>query len=150
MRSVSGARCVQLCEGSSDEASSHGETFAGMYRFTLHDVYVFLVTLERRSNSKEIVIQFKEHHGCVAKERTNLTLLVTPSRTMTVSCTEVSSEFSDVPLDGENSKFYADLHHLALQNAGIKSRLLMKNVSFKLASTITELLGYINVINMSS
>lgn len=23
---------------------------------------------------------------------------------MTVSCTEVSSEFSDVPLDGENSK----------------------------------------------
>ncbi|KAM0732613.1 Dynein axonemal intermediate chain 7-like protein [Formica fusca] len=101
-------------------------------------------------NSREIVIQFKEHHGCVAKERTNLTLLVTPLRTMTVSCTEVSSEFSDVPLDGENAKFYADLYHLALQNAGIKSRLLMKNVSFKLANTVTELLGYTNVINMSS
>ncbi|XP_011255045.2 axonemal 84 kDa protein [Camponotus floridanus] len=101
-------------------------------------------------NSREIVIQFKEHHGCVAKERTNLTLLITPSRTMTVSCTEVSSEFSDVPLDGENSKFYADLYHLALQNAGIKSRLLMKNISFKLANTVTELLGYTNVINMSS
>ncbi|CAL1687700.1 unnamed protein product [Lasius platythorax] len=69
---------------------------------------------------------------------------------MTVSCTEMSSEFSDVPLDGENSKFYADLYHLALENVGIKNRLLMKNVSFKLASIITELLGYTNVINMSS
>ncbi|XP_072751665.1 LOW QUALITY PROTEIN: dynein axonemal intermediate chain 7 [Anoplolepis gracilipes] len=101
-------------------------------------------------NSREIVIQFKELHGCVARERTNLTLLITPLRTMIVSCTEVSSEFSDVPLDGENSKFYADLYHLALQNAGIKSRLLMKNVSFKLANTVMELLGYTNVINMSS
>ncbi|KAL6443267.1 hypothetical protein ACFW04_002876 [Cataglyphis niger] len=101
-------------------------------------------------NFREIVILFKEHHGCVAKERANLTLLVTPSRTMAVSCTEVSPEFSDVPLDGENAKFYADLYHLALQNAGIKSRLLMRNVSFKLATTVRELLGYTNVINMSS
>ncbi|XP_070164198.1 dynein axonemal intermediate chain 7 isoform X3 [Polyergus mexicanus] len=101
-------------------------------------------------NFREIVIQFKEHHGCLAKERTNLTLLVTPLRTMAVSCTEVSSEFSDLPLDGENAKFYADLYHLALQNAGIKSRLLMKSISFKLANTVTELLGYTNVINMSS
>ncbi|XP_067206119.1 dynein axonemal intermediate chain 7 homolog isoform X2 [Linepithema humile] len=101
-------------------------------------------------NSREIVIQFKELHGSVAKERTNLTLLVTPLRTIVVSCTEVSPEFSDVPLDGENSKFYADLFHLALQNAGIKSRLLMKNISFKLASTVAELLGRTNVINMSS
>lgn len=101
-------------------------------------------------NSREIVIQFKEIHGCVAKERTNLTLLVTPLRTMAVSCTEVGPEFSEVPLDGENSKFYADLYHLALQNAGIKSRLLMKNVSFKLANTVAELLGRTNVINMSS
>lgn len=47
-------------------------------------------------------------------------------------------------------QFYADLYHLALQNAGIKSRLLMKNVSFKLANTVAELLGRTNVINMSS
>ncbi|EZA57011.1 Axonemal 84 kDa protein [Ooceraea biroi] len=101
-------------------------------------------------NFREIVIQFKELHGCVAKERTNLILLVTPLRTMVVSCTEVSSEFSDVPLDGKNSKFFADLYHLALQNAGIKSRLLMRNVSFKLANTVVELLGRTNIINMSS
>ncbi|KAG5327383.1 AXP83 protein, partial [Pseudoatta argentina] len=99
---------------------------------------------------REIVIQFKELHGCVAKERTNLTLLVTPLKTVIVSCTEVSSEFSSVPLDGENSKFYADLYHLALQNAGIKSRILMKNISFKLVKTVIKLLGRTNVINMSS
>ncbi|XP_011865165.1 PREDICTED: axonemal 84 kDa protein-like [Vollenhovia emeryi] len=101
-------------------------------------------------NSREIVIQFKELHGCVAKERTNLTLLITPLQTMTVSCTEVSSEFSNVPLDGENSKFYADLYQLALQNAGIKSHILMKNISFKLVNTVAELLGRTNVVNMSS
>ncbi|XP_018060407.1 PREDICTED: axonemal 84 kDa protein-like [Atta colombica] len=101
-------------------------------------------------HSREIVIQFKELHGCVAKERTNLILLVTPLKTMTVSCTEVSTEFSSVPLDGENSKFYADLYHLALKNAGIKSRILMKNISFKLVNTVAELLGRTNVINMSS
>lgn len=49
MRSLSGARCLQLREGSSGKASSNGETSARMYRFTLHDVYVFLVTLERWS-----------------------------------------------------------------------------------------------------
>ncbi|XP_077263011.1 dynein axonemal intermediate chain 7 homolog [Temnothorax americanus] len=101
-------------------------------------------------NSREIVIQSRELHGCVAKERTNSTLLITPLRTIIVSCTEVSSEFSNVPLDGENSKFYADLYQLALHNAGIKSRILMKNVSFKLANTVAELLGRTNVINMSS
>ncbi|XP_018354810.1 PREDICTED: protein CASC1-like [Trachymyrmex septentrionalis] len=101
-------------------------------------------------HSREIVIQFKELHGCVSKERTNLTLLITPLKTVTVSCTEVSSEFSSVPLDGENSKFYADLYHLALKNAGIKSRILMKNISFKLVNTVAELLGRTNVINMSS
>ncbi|XP_018377094.1 PREDICTED: axonemal 84 kDa protein-like [Trachymyrmex cornetzi] len=101
-------------------------------------------------HSREIVIQFKELHGCVAKERTNLTLLVTPLKTVAVSCTEVSSEFSSVPLDGENSKFYADLYHLALKNAGIKSRILLKNISFKLVNTVAELLGRTNVINMSS
>ncbi|XP_018304499.1 axonemal 84 kDa protein [Mycetomoellerius zeteki] len=101
-------------------------------------------------HSREIVIQFKELHGCVAKERSNLTLLVTPLKTVIVSCTEVSSEFSNVPLDGENSKFYADLYHLALKGAGIKSHILMKNISFKLVSTVAELLGRTNVINMSS
>ncbi|XP_011635025.1 axonemal 84 kDa protein-like [Pogonomyrmex barbatus] len=101
-------------------------------------------------NSREIVIQFKELHGCVAKERTNVTLLITPLRTMTVSCTEVSSEFSTISLDDENTKFYADLYYLALENAGIKSRILMKNISFKLAHTVTKLLGCTNVINMSS
>ncbi|XP_025153947.1 axonemal 84 kDa protein [Harpegnathos saltator] len=101
-------------------------------------------------NCREIVVQFKELHGCLAKEQTNATLLVTPSRTMVVACTEVSSEFSDVPVDGENSKFYADLYNLALQNAGVKTRLLIKNISFKLVSTVVELLGRTNVINMSS
>ncbi|EGI63404.1 Axonemal 84 kDa protein [Acromyrmex echinatior] len=101
-------------------------------------------------HSREIVIQFKELHGCVAKERTNLTLLVTPLKTVIISCTEVSSEFSSVPLDDENSKFYADLYHLALQNAGIKSRILMKNISFKLVKTVVKLLGRTNIINMSS
>ncbi|XP_043500204.1 dynein axonemal intermediate chain 7 homolog isoform X2 [Polistes fuscatus] len=100
--------------------------------------------------SREIVLQFKELHGCVAKQRTNLTLLVTPSQTMIVQCTEVSSEFSNVPIDGENTKFYADLYHLALHNAGIKSRLLIKDISFKLALTVTRLLESTSVISMSS
>ncbi|XP_020291113.1 axonemal 84 kDa protein-like [Pseudomyrmex gracilis] len=99
---------------------------------------------------REIVIQFKELHGCVAKERTNSTLLVTALRTTVINCTEVSSEFSDVPIEDKTSKFYADLYNLALQNAGIKSRLLMKSISFKLAVTVAELLGRTNVINMSS
>lgn len=85
---------------------------------------------------REIVLQFKEAHGCIAKEvtesrllfdyysnivfklklitekiliifffqRTNLTLLVTPSRTMRIRCTEVSSEFSDLPLEDQDTK----------------------------------------------
>lgn len=55
-------------------------------------------------NPREIVLQFKELHGCIAKQRTNVTLLVTPSKTTTVECTEVSPEFSAVPIDGDNEK----------------------------------------------
>ncbi|KAF7398425.1 hypothetical protein HZH66_006322 [Vespula vulgaris] len=54
--------------------------------------------------SREIVLQFKEVHGCVAKERTNITLLVTPLQTIAVQCTEVSPEFSNVPIDGDSAK----------------------------------------------
>lgn len=53
---------------------------------------------------REIVLQFKEAHGCIAKERTNVMLLVTPSRTMRIRCTEVSSEFSDLPLEDQDTK----------------------------------------------
>ncbi|XP_076280139.1 dynein axonemal intermediate chain 7 [Lasioglossum baleicum] len=98
----------------------------------------------------EIVVQFKEVHGCVAKERTNLTLLVTPWRTMRVRCTEVSPEFSDLPLDDEDNKFYADLYQLATNTAGIKTRLLIERVSFKLVTTVARLLKRTNVIGMSS
>ncbi|XP_046821692.1 dynein axonemal intermediate chain 7 homolog [Vespa crabro] len=100
--------------------------------------------------SREIVLQFKELHGCIAKERTNITLLVTPSQTIAVQCTEISPEFSNVPIDGDSAKFYADLYHLALHNAGIKSRLLIKDISYKLALTVTRLLKSTNVISMSS
>ncbi|KAG7201519.1 hypothetical protein KM043_004271 [Ampulex compressa] len=100
--------------------------------------------------SREIVLQFKELHGCVAKERTSLTLLITPLQTKVVRCTEVSPEFSDELLDDSDTKFYADLYHLALHNAGIKSRLIMKDMSFKLALTVTKLLERTNVIGMSS
>lgn len=31
-------------------------------------------------------------------------LLVTPSRTMRIRCTEVSSEFSDLPLEDQDTK----------------------------------------------
>ncbi|KAL2712561.1 axonemal 84 kDa protein-like isoform X1 [Vespula squamosa] len=86
--------------------------------------------------SREIVLQFKELHGCVSKERTNITVLVTPLQTIAVQCTEVSPEFSNVPIDGDSAKFYADLYHLALHNAGIKSRLLIKDISYKLALTV--------------
>ncbi|XP_071861726.1 dynein axonemal intermediate chain 7 isoform X2 [Bombus fervidus] len=100
---------------------------------------------------REIVLQFKEVHGCVAKQRTNLTLLVTSSRTMRIRCTEVSSEFSDLPLDdNEDIKFYADLYQLALNTAGIKTRLLTERMSYKLASTVTQLLERTNVISLSS
>lgn len=101
-------------------------------------------------NPREIVLQFKELHGCIAKQRTNVTLLVTPSKTTTVECTEVSPEFSAVPIDGDNEKFYADLYNLALHNAGIKSRLLIRDISFKLALTVANLLERTNVIGMSS
>ncbi|KOC68038.1 Cancer susceptibility candidate protein 1 like protein [Habropoda laboriosa] len=102
---------------------------------------------------REIVVQFKEVHGCLAKQqRANLTLLVTPSRTMRVRCTEVSPEFSDLPYDDQqdSTMFYADLHQLAFHTAGIKTRLLMERVSSKLVWTVTRLLGRTNVIGMSS
>ncbi|CAK9799510.1 Dynein axonemal intermediate chain 7 [Anthophora plagiata] len=100
---------------------------------------------------REIVLQFKEVHGCLAKQRTNLTLLVTPLRTMRVRCTEVSPEFSDLPYDDQDAtQFYADLYQLAFNTAGIKSRLLMERVSYKLVATVTRLLGRTNVIGMSS
>ncbi|XP_043285673.1 dynein axonemal intermediate chain 7 homolog [Venturia canescens] len=99
---------------------------------------------------RNIVIQSKELHGCVAKERTNMMLLVTPLQTSAVRCTEVSPEFSDQPIEEHESKFFADVYHLALHSAGIKSRLLMKTVSFKLASTVSSLLEATNVISMSS
>ncbi|XP_031775407.1 axonemal 84 kDa protein isoform X6 [Apis florea] len=99
---------------------------------------------------REIVLQFKEAHGCIAKERTNLTLLVTPSRTMRIRCTEVSSEFSDLPLEDQDTKYYADLYQLALHTAGIKTRLLTKQITYKLVSTVTQLLERTNVISMSS
>ncbi|XP_034947432.1 axonemal 84 kDa protein-like isoform X2 [Chelonus insularis] len=78
--------------------------------------------------ARQIVMQIKELHGCKTKEKTNMMLLVTPLRTILVQGTEVGSEFSDKPMDGEEYKFYADVYHLALHTAGIKSRLLMKKV----------------------
>ncbi|XP_048264886.1 dynein axonemal intermediate chain 7 homolog isoform X2 [Bombus terrestris] len=114
--------------------------------------YIFSWSRWNASRSfREIVLQFKEVHGCVAKQRTNLTLLVTSSRTMRIRCTEVSSEFSDLPLDdNEDIKFYADLYQLALDTAGIKTRLLTEQMSYKLASTVTQLLERTNVISLSS
>ncbi|XP_050584489.1 dynein axonemal intermediate chain 7 homolog isoform X1 [Bombus affinis] len=114
--------------------------------------YIFSWSRWNASRSfREIVLQFKEVHGCVAKQRTNLTLLVTSSRTMRIRCTEVSSEFSDLPLDDdEDIKFYADLYQLALDTAGIKTRLLTEQMSYKLASTVTQLLERTNVISLSS
>ncbi|XP_076178023.1 dynein axonemal intermediate chain 7 isoform X2 [Ptiloglossa arizonensis] len=98
----------------------------------------------------EIVLQYKEVHGCVAKERTSITLLVTPSRTMRINCTEVSPEFSDLPLEDEDNKYYADLYNLAINTAGIKTRLLIEQTSFKLMTTVARLLERTNVIGMSS
>ncbi|XP_068974362.1 dynein axonemal intermediate chain 7 homolog isoform X1 [Bombus flavifrons] len=114
--------------------------------------YIFSWSRWNASRSfREIVLQFKEVHGCVAKQRTNLTVLVTSSRTMRIRCTEVSSEFSDLPLDDdEDIKFYADLYQLALNTAGIKTRLLTEQMSYKLASTVTQLLERTNVISLSS
>ncbi|XP_043528428.1 dynein axonemal intermediate chain 7-like isoform X1 [Frieseomelitta varia] len=113
--------------------------------------YVFSWSRWNASRSfREIVLQFKEIHGCVAKERTNLMLLVTPSRTMRIRCTEMSPEFSDLPLEDEDTKFYADLYRLALNTAGIKTRLLIGQISYKLASTVARLLERTNVISMSS
>ncbi|XP_076630391.1 dynein axonemal intermediate chain 7 [Colletes latitarsis] len=98
----------------------------------------------------EIVLQFKEVHGCIAKERTNITLLVTLSQTMRIRCTEVSPEFSDLPLEDEDTKFYADLYQLAMNTAGIKTRLLIEQTSFKQMTTVARLLERTNVIYMSS
>ncbi|XP_044586899.1 dynein axonemal intermediate chain 7-like isoform X2 [Cotesia glomerata] len=101
-------------------------------------------------SARQIIMQIKELHGCVAKEQTNKMMMVTPLRTNLIDCTEVGSEFSDKPMPGEETKFFADVYHLALHTAGIKSRLLMKKVSFKLATTVTKLLVATNVISMSS
>ncbi|EFN79247.1 Axonemal 84 kDa protein [Harpegnathos saltator] len=79
-------------------------------------------------NCREIVVQFKELHGCLAKEQTNATLLVTPSRTMVVACTEVSSEFSDVPVDGENSK----VNLICLMPRNIRSSATVRRIFFKI------------------
>lgn len=50
-------------------------------------------------SARQIVMQIKELHGCVAKEQTNMMLMVTPLRTMRIQCTEVGSEFSDKAID---------------------------------------------------
>ncbi|XP_011313857.1 axonemal 84 kDa protein-like isoform X2 [Fopius arisanus] len=100
--------------------------------------------------ARQIVMQIKELHGCIAKERSNIMLLVTPLQTTLIQCTEVGSEFSDKPLDQYDNEFFADVYHLALHTAGIKSRLLMKAVSCKLATTVTKLLEATNVISMST
>lgn len=42
-------------------------------------------------------------------QRTNLMLLVTPSRTMRIRCTEMSPEFSDLPLEDEDTKVKSPL-----------------------------------------
>ncbi|XP_024936813.1 protein CASC1 isoform X2 [Cephus cinctus] len=99
---------------------------------------------------RQIVMQFKELHGCIAKQRSNMMLLVTPLQAMVVNCTEVSQEFSDQPMEGDKAKFYADIYHMALHNVGIKSRILIQSVSFKLATTVSKLLQCTNVISMSS
>uniref|UniRef100_A0ABD2WT88 IC97/Casc1 N-terminal domain-containing protein n=1 Tax=Trichogramma kaykai TaxID=54128 RepID=A0ABD2WT88_9HYME len=97
---------------------------------------------------REMVMQLKEVHGNVAKERSNVIVLVTPFRTSLVNCSEVSPEFSSEPFD-ENDRFYCDIYNYALHNAGIKTRLCMKNISFKLSTTVTRLLATTNVLNMS-
>ncbi|XP_076668249.1 dynein axonemal intermediate chain 7 isoform X2 [Andrena cerasifolii] len=99
---------------------------------------------------RQIVLQLKEVHGCVAKEGTNLTLLVTPSQTMRIRCTEISPEFSHLPLDESDAKFYADLYQLAMDTAGIKTRLLIKRIPFTVVSTVARLLERTNVVEMSS
>lgn len=55
-------------------------------------------------SARQIIIQIKELHGCVAKEQTNMMLMVTPLRTTLIDCTEVGSEFSDKSMPGEESK----------------------------------------------
>ncbi|XP_014207344.1 protein CASC1 [Copidosoma floridanum] len=97
---------------------------------------------------REIVMQIKEVHGCVAKERITAIMLVTPASTSIVNCFEVSPEFTTEPANA-NDRFYADVYHYALHNAGVKSRLTMKNTSFKLSTVVTSLLEATNVINMS-
>lgn len=54
--------------------------------------------------ARQIVMQIKEMHGCVAKEQTNMMLMVTPLRTMLIKCTEVGAEFSDKSLNNDDSK----------------------------------------------
>ncbi|XP_076750926.1 dynein axonemal intermediate chain 7 [Xylocopa sonorina] len=100
---------------------------------------------------REIVFQLKEVHGCVAKQRTNVTVLVTPSRTTRIRCTEVSPEFSVLPYtDEDETEFYADLYQLALHTASIKTRLSMERMSYKLVTTVAQLLERTNIISMSS
>lgn len=92
---------------------------------------------------------------------------------MRVRCTEVSPEFTDSPFDEEEDakvsndyapidprhpastvflylQFYADLYQLAMNTAGIKTRISIQRISFKLVSTVARLLERTNVIGMSS
>ncbi|CAG5080947.1 Similar to CFAP94: Dynein intermediate chain CFAP94 [Cotesia congregata] len=55
-------------------------------------------------SARQIIMQIKELHGCVAKEQTNKMMMVTPLRTNLIDCTEVGSEFSDKPMPGEETK----------------------------------------------
>jgi hypothetical protein len=47
-------------------------------------------------------------------------------------------------------QYYADVYHYAVNNAGIKSQLIMKDISFNLSITVAKLLEVTNVINMSA
>ncbi|XP_011499265.1 PREDICTED: axonemal 84 kDa protein [Ceratosolen solmsi marchali] len=98
---------------------------------------------------RDIVVQIKEIHGFVAKQKSNAILLVTPFHTSVVNCSEVSTEFCSDPAD-EKDYYYADVYQYALKNAGIKSQLAIKDISFKLSITVTKLLEATNIINMSA
>lgn len=57
-------------------------------------------------SARQIIMQIKELHGCIAKEKSNMMLLVTCNQTSFIQCTEVGTEFSDKPLDGQEQKVY--------------------------------------------
>ncbi|XP_057651081.1 dynein axonemal intermediate chain 7-like [Diorhabda carinulata] len=101
------------------------------------------LTLGRRS----IVLLMREYSFDKSKQKNYSTLLVTPTNSTIINCTEVSQEFSDEPV--ESIKFSADLYNLMKTISGIAVRKKVGEFSKLNIYTVSEFLIATRILSFS-